>query len=425
MTYNLSQAYNPPNNVTQGGFTMKGSVGYDKSVRRYYVSWYHEGKTIKLWYYHADKNIPFRKGKQGKELAQRMLDQMRGDYENNVFRLEKYTNRTSDVIPYTEKWIEAVKPTLAPGTYHDYKGCIKNHFTPFFEKRSVQLHEVQYDVLTELMTGLPLEGKGKWNTMYVLHRCLRYAKKAGRIPVMPDFPEKETYQIAEPIIKWLPSDRQEAVIKAIPQDDQPIFWWLKYHLRRPGEACVLHKQDYTEGVFLVHRGLSYHQETKSTKDKAVHYVPAVSAFLPYVDLEQVKQHRAGIVSPYFFVPASGWKYRGKPLLRYSLKVLNKIWKEACKKTGESIDLYSGLKHSTASQMINEEGYTLGEVQIAGDWATLDAVKKYAKVEVSARKALLERKLTKIGSARKLHDSARNTEEKTESFQEEYGREDRI
>jgi hypothetical protein len=177
-------------------------------------------------------------------------------------------------------------------------------------------------------------------------------------------------------------------------------------LRRPGEACVLHKKDFDGNVFLVHRGLSYHKEIERTKDKHVHYVPAVSGFLQYIEMEKRKQKAMGLVSPYFFVPASTWKYRGKPLLRYSLKVLGKIWKEACKKVGEDIDLYSGLKHSTASQMINESGYDLGDVQIAGDWSTLDAVKKYAKVEVGARKALLERKVAKIRPARKLHETAR-------------------
>lgn len=386
---------------------MKGSVGYDRTVRRYYVSWYHEpiGKTVKLWYYHGNKNIPFRKGKQGKELANGMLSQMRGDYENKVFRLEKYTNRASDVVPYLLKWLEAVEPSIAPGTFHDYKGSVHNHLVPFFTRRGVQLHEIQYDVVVELMNGLDLEGKGKWNTVYVLHRCLRYAHKSGRIPVMPQFPEKHEYQITEPVIKWLPSNRQQAIIKAITLDDQPIFWWLKYHLRRPGEACVLHKEDYGGGVFVVHRGLSYHKEIERTKDKGVHYIPAVSDFLPFIEIEKEKQRKAGIVSPYFFVPSAGVKYRGRHLLRYSLKVLGKIWKDACKQVGEDIDMYSGLKHSTASQMVNESGYDLGEVQIAGDWATLEAVKKYAKVEVSARKALLERKVLT------LHETARNKEGK--------------
>jgi hypothetical protein len=87
---------------------------------------------------------------------------------------------------------------------------------------------------------------------------------------------------------------------------------------------------------------------------------AVSGFLPYIEIEIKKQMAMGMVSPYFFAPSSKWKYRGKPLIRYSHKVLGIIWRQACREAGESINLYSGLKHSTASQMINESGY---------DWAT--------------------------------------------------------
>ena len=42
-------------------------------------------------------------------------------------------------------------------------------------------------------------------------------------------------------------------------------------------------------------------------------------------------------------------------------------------------------------MVNEDGYNLHDVQTAGDWATLDAVRKYAKTETSRVKVLLERK----------------------------------
>ena len=93
---------------------MKGTIGFDRKSERYYVAWYHEPlrRTVKLWFYHGDINIPFKKGKQGKELAQRMLDQMRGDYENGVFRIEKFSSKASDVVPYLKAWLEAVGPTM-------------------------------------------------------------------------------------------------------------------------------------------------------------------------------------------------------------------------------------------------------------------------------------------------------------------------
>jgi hypothetical protein len=54
-----------------------------------------------------------------------------------------------------------------------------------------------------------------------------------------------------------------------------------------------------------------------------------------------------------------------------------------------------VKHSSRSQMINEYGFSIHEVQMATDRARLESVKKYAKVEVSARKALLEKRIIKF------------------------------
>jgi integrase len=204
---------------------------------------------------------------------------------------------------------------------------------------------------------------------------------------MPVFPKKEKYNIVEPVIRWLPSARQEAVINAIPVEHQPIFWWLKYHLRRPSEACALLKEDYQDGVFTVQRGFSARQHHNRTKDKDVHEVPCVAVFEQWIEVEKTK----GIISPYFFVNPIG-KKEGK---HYTVDFLADTWNAACLKVGETIQMYSGTKHSTASQMVNEQGYTLDEVQMAGDWASKESVKKYAKVEVSARKALLEGKVIKL------------------------------
>jgi len=373
---------------------MKGAVGFDKRSRRYYVAWYHEPikSTVKLWFYHGDSNIPFQKGKQGKNLARRMLDQMRGDYESGVFRLEKYTLQTSDVIPYLNAWVEAIKPSLSPSTYKDYKGSIKNHLTPFFENRGVQLHEIQYDTLIELLGSVQRQGKGKMNVMYCLHACLDYAWRSGRIPAMPPFPKKGVYQIVLPVIRWLPEERQDKIIKAIPVDDQPIFWFLKYHLRRPGEAMALHKEDSKDGVFRIWRGISNYQEINRVKDKQQHLVPMVSAFAPWLEYEMEKQRKRGIISPYLFVSLKG-RLKGK---RYAQRTLERIWTAACKSVGEEITLYSGTKHSRATQLLNVYGLSKSELKEAGDWSRMESVDRYAKVEVATRKNLLEGKVTRLG-----------------------------
>jgi hypothetical protein len=80
-------------------------------------------------------------------------------------------------------------------------------------------------------------------------------------------------------------------------------------------------------------------------------------------------------------------------------MLEKTWDKAAARVGETINLYAGLKHSTASQMVNEWGYSESQVQMAGDWARKESVRKYAKTEVSARRNLLEGRKVVLGSFR--------------------------
>jgi hypothetical protein len=44
-------------------------------------------------------------------------------------------------------------------------------------------------------------------------------------------------------------------------------------------------------------------------------------------------------------------------------------------------MYSGLKHSSCSQYINEKHYSLDQVQMMTDHARRESVKRYASVQV--------------------------------------------
>jgi hypothetical protein len=89
--------------------------------------------------------------------------------------------------------------------------------------------------------------------------------------------------------------------------------------------------------------------------------------------------------------------------------LEKIWDRAAAEVGESIRLYAGLKHSTASQMKNEWGYTDDQIQEAGNWSRKESVKKYAKTEVAARRNLLEG--PKVVRLENLRESAGDSDTK--------------
>jgi hypothetical protein len=72
-----------------------------------------------------------------------------------------------------------------------------------------------------------------------------------------------------------------------------------------------------------------------------------------------------------------------------------IWNTACKSVGEDIGMYSGLKHSSCSQYINEKHYSLDQVQMLTDHARRESVKRYTSVQLEEKRRLMEGKQASI------------------------------
>lgn len=303
---------------------------------------------------------------------------MQSDEENDVFRIEKFLNQTTDVMPFLEKWIEA-QTHLSPATLKDYQNSIRNHLSPWFNEHPVMLHEIQYDVLCTLLKDIRREGKGKMNVMYCLHEALGYALKAGKIMAMPPFPEKRRYGIEPKVIEAVSEARQQAIIQAIPIEHQPIFWWLKYHFRRPSEALALHKEDYDrdKDFFIIRRSFSNKQLVQHTKTHRIHIVPCNPDFKPWLE----KLHMC--ISPYLFTHQTG-RLKGK---RYQHDFLVDLWNRAAKECGESIRMYAGLKHSSCTAFVNEQGGSVDELQMLTDHARRDSVLKYSEVRLEAKRRI--------------------------------------
>jgi len=361
--------------------TLKGSIHYRKDRGYYFVSWYDRStkKRYKIYRYRGLHCY-------SRKMAEKLLATMQADHENGTFRIDKYLkDRYSDTVEYMQEWLETIRPTLAPSTYKDYRGSIKNHLEPFFLDHPVALGEIGYDILVKLLHSIDRTGKGKLNVMLCFHRCMKFAYQSRRISELPPFPERSLYKINKPTIKWVPEHRQIAIIEAIPEEHRPIFWWLKYHLRRPGEACALHVSDYSLELdaFTVQRGVSARQLIDRTKTGYKHLIPCHSAFKPIIPalLEQSLSHG----SPFMFTNAMSRK-EGK---RYRRDTLRLIWNKACKLVGESITLYAGLKHSSCSSLVNEKGLSISDLQSVTDHKRRESVEQYATVELARKRQLME------------------------------------
>lgn len=376
---NLTRKHDNPH-FHGGDLCMKGSIHYRPDRKRWFVLWWHEGRGYKIYKYNGEFLYDER-------LAQKLLACMQADEEKGIFRIERYLYQATDVIPYLKSWLEAMKPHLSPATYKDYHNSISNHLVPWFEINNYNLHELQYDVLCRLLNDIQREGKGKLNVMYCLRKCLDYAHKSGRIQAMPPFPERSMYGIVEPEIRWVSEERQFKIIRAIPEIHQPIFWWLKYHLRRPSEAMALQKIDYDEydDVFIIRRAFSNKKLIERTKTKQVHIIPCHPDFKPIMETMPITFEQFFFVNPY-------GKLRGK---HYQHDYLVDLWNKACGEVGENIEMYSGLKHSSCSQYINEKGLSVDELQMITDHARRESVLKYAKVQAEAKRRLMRGKVITI------------------------------
>jgi integrase len=325
-----------------------------------------------------------------RKVADKCLATIQSDYEKYQrgeapFKIEKYSGSGwTDVIEYFQEWLE-LKKNKKPSTYKGYCSYFNNWIRPFFEKYPIMLHEVKLDTLYKLLNFIKLSPKGKYNVMNCFHVFLKFAWRSERIGEVPPFPEKSDYGLVKPLIKWLPEERQMNIINAIPEEDRPIFLWLKYHLRRPSEACALKKNDYDpfQNVFTIRRTFSARILVNSTKTGAIHVIPCFSEFT------EIAKRQLKTDGEFFFQNPRG---RNEDKL-YAVDVLNRIWKKACEKVGEKIDMYSGLKHSSCSQYLNEKGLHMSELQVITDHANIESVKQYGKVEVETKRQLLETRRT--------------------------------
>ncbi|MGD0821576.1 MAG: tyrosine-type recombinase/integrase [Desulfomonilia bacterium] len=395
----------PNSNV--GGVCVKGSIVLRSDVKVPYwvVSWPHQGKVYKITKYPGEKEPMYQRHPKkdhdiGYKKAEKLRALMQGDEERGIFRIEKFIGEhLTDIIPYLENWLEDRRPNLTPGGYIKYRTAVRNYLIPFFKEHPVMLHEIRYDTLVRLLNWVKGSGKHKKNVVDTLRCCLRYAWKSERILAIPPFPEKHLYDIRSKPPIWLPSDRYQAVISQLQDEHKPFFMWLYLHLRRPGEAMALRKEDYDaeQDVFIIRRGVSNGEVIERTKTGDIHLIPCAEEFKPYME------SMPKTFGPYFFT-CSESKSDGK---RYTGKLYRRYWKEACEKAGEDIDVYRGTKTSRASQMINEDGMSMHDLQIAGDWASLSSVESYAKANIAKKRSLIDRKVIQLTGQSRGNTSDKN------------------
>ena len=246
----------------------KGKVGFDKGTGRYYISWYDEftKKSYKIWHDLGGNHLYHERH------AESVHDLMWSDYQRKIFNINKWLKRKSDVGIFLHRFIESKKPNLSDSTYYSWMGFIKNHISPYFDRRNIALHEIDFTILLEFANQLPHKGQSKITVLTPLKSAFTQAKRDRLVEIVPDFPGRKDIKIQKKPIKWLPKDRVLNVIHAMSDCHQPIFAWCYFHMRRPSESMALWKSDYINGIFHVRRDFVMSRlvdYTKTNKDYTV------------------------------------------------------------------------------------------------------------------------------------------------------------
>jgi len=347
----------------------KGKVCQDKGTGRWYISWYDEftKKPYKIWR-DLDGNHFWHQNH-----ANAIHGAMYSDWRRGIFNINKWSKRKSDVGGFLDAFLESQRPNLSANTYYSWRGFLRNHIRPWFDKKNIALHEIDFQILLEFANQLPIKGMGKLTVLAVLKSAYHQAKRSRMIEIVPEFPRKSDFKIQKKPIKWLPVDRAFNVFHAMPKCHQPIFVWCYFHMRRPGEAMALYKSDFEDGTWSIKRGFVLSKLVDYTKTEKDYTVPCARAFKPY--MEQM----AKSFSPFYFVNPYG-KTKTK---HYTKSTMTSILKRALKKANEAdINLYNILKHSSITQA-RRDGISDADLAVAADISlqTLEKYRENAVVEV--------------------------------------------
>jgi integrase len=330
-------------NPEHKGMVMKAKYYRHRKNRWVVVLWW-QGKQHRRFHY-DDRRTPL----EAEAMARRLAERINADIEEKGanFDPRQWFRTAGDEFQfeaYASKWLDRQKH-LAPSYVKDVKRYVNEYWLPHFGKKDIR--QIRAGDIQDLRHSLPdhLKDKSKKNIVDALHVLFVDAYNREDILRIPPFP---TIRFQEPEIQWINEEWQDRVIKAIPENDRPIFEFIRFYGVRPGEARALKWDcvDFDNKIITIKRTFSARVLREVTKAKSIKYLP----LLPEME-ELLKSIRgiAGIV----FRNNYGRPYTGKIRL---------IWNKARDSVGApKVTLYQGTRHSCGTQLI-EAGNPLEVVQ---------------------------------------------------------------
>jgi integrase len=310
---------------------------------RYFVQIYDRSIQKRINLYTDSQGHPFL----AYELADRILTKIRAEKDSGTFDPSRYVSQKLKPLRFknwSETWlqkkeIEAQKGLKAPSYIKAVRVYVRK-FQGFFGDTDIR--DIGSKAINDFYLSLGASPKYTKNIMDGLEKMLHDAHDWGDIGVMPKFPKVD---VPETDIKTIPLDMQDAIIRNIPdQMDRTFILFLARLMLRPCEPRALYWEDVDFRRHNVHirRHFSLNVIRPATKSKNVKILPLD------VELEQALQSLPRhMTSPFVF-----WKGNGHP---FSESWARKLWRRISRQMGIDIPLYSGTKHSSATELADREG----------------------------------------------------------------------
>ena len=304
--------------------------------------------------------------------ADRLLERIRSEIENHSFNPKNYIKRELKALRldgYAAAWLRRQERRLEAGEIsHGYmrelRATVKNHLIPHLGDKDIRaLNKGHID---DFLLELTVSPKSKKNILGVLRSIFTNAIDRGDLLHVPKFSK---VKVADPVVKWIDSDAQDAILAQITSLMWNAYFSFLVHMGcRPSEARALRWEevDLEKKIVTIRAGMDLNHYRATTKEQDVRILPLAPEAI--VALRSIPR---GI----------GYVFHrdGKP---FTSQRVQQLWRQATTAAGIDIPLYQGTKHSMGCRA-RLEGVPLDVIQ---DWfghKSAVSTRRYAKIQLGA------------------------------------------
>lgn len=344
------------------------SLGRVRSRRRHNrkggarETWFIDLRSAGCDYLWSHQGVPFR----SREHAEDVLGMLRNrvaqgrSLADAVAEFSRTAEAPSAIQVHVRRWLlfmqhEADSGQRSPTYLHGIKSYTREG-GPFDHWAGKLVREVDFAALEDWALELHRSGlaaKSVRNVLGAFRSFLGWCRRRGVIDALPDFPQVEVDEVAPPIIA---AEVLDAILAEIPAVRRGIFLALAHGLR-PGEARALDVRDFAVDasgrawltVSKAAKGQTASAPVRSTRTRRVRRIPVDDALREWIEQRTGGVRPGDLLRgpvPLFVNPGAT-----NPDRRWTAGQLRKTWHAACRRVGVQVPLYSGTRHTIATDAV--------------------------------------------------------------------------